>query len=111
MKMYQVSEELIKTAHKAACNEWKKILSNEFPEIFDNEAEIGDVYLSKREGSHYILAQIGPGVVVAIGLKTGNRYTDPIRVKNISNITREELTEIFDTRLSDFQKINQFFNF
>lgn len=44
LKVYQVEEEFIKRAHKAACPEWKQILEKRFPEAFKPETIVGLKY-------------------------------------------------------------------
>ena len=46
------------------------------------------------EGSLCVIAQCASFVVVAINLVSGNRYSDPQRVKNTSRITEQEMEKI-----------------
>lgn len=46
------------------------------------------------EGSLHVLAQCDALFVVAISLESGNRYSDPRRVKNTSRITEQEMEKI-----------------
>lgn len=90
--MPQVNESFIKEAHRAACKEWKYRIEQEFPTIFPPTHKIGTRY--SGDGSDYILAQTGPGMVALISLGTGNRLKDPIEVKDNERITQEEFVEI-----------------
>lgn len=51
-----------------------------------------------EEGRYWdcILAQVFPFEVCLIDINSGNRIEDPIRVKNLWNITSEEMEEISD---------------
>lgn len=66
-----------------------------YPEITPRALGIGDVISS--DGERHLLAQVGNGLVAAIGLGGGmhsNRYTDPVKVNHVYTLTREELIEI-----------------
>lgn len=54
---------------------------------------VGQYYLIEEDV--YILAQVGMSEVNLIGLESANRYTDPVFVKNVSNITPEEFNQLF----------------
>lgn len=46
MKKYEVSEQFIKEAHRAACSDWKKRLEREFPEVFKTQFIDGKWYIN-----------------------------------------------------------------
>lgn len=56
---------------------------------------IGNRYID-AVGDQYILAQVGIDVVCMICLKSGNRYIEPVNVKDSWNITKDEFFVITD---------------
>lgn len=67
---------------------------------------IGDrfrIFNGSQDEGEYILAQVFPYEVCLIGLETGNRWADPIKVEEIKAITKKEMNEIADTKV--YQKI------
>ncbi len=57
--------------------------------------QIGDIFSLDSGFSFYILSQVGEYKVNLINLRDGNRYTNEILVKNILNITKEEVKKLF----------------
>lgn len=53
------------------------------------------------ERSTYILAQSDNNMVCLIDLSSGNRWVEPVYVKNVNNITEEEWKEITDYRVGE----------
>lgn len=49
------------------------------------------MYINATE---YILAQVDDRLIALISLVTGNRYNDPVRVKNVDDINDNEWDEI-----------------
>ena len=45
----------------------------------------------KISGVNHILAQVLPAQCCLIGIQGGNRYVDPIAVRNVWEITRQEI--------------------
>ena len=65
--------------------------------IFREEAGIiatGQFYKEEENGEIYILAQVGVNRVALIGLRHGNRFTDPKDVEDSTNISGSEWYEI-----------------
>lgn len=62
---------------------------------------IGDTFID-NVGREAILAQVGSGVVSFIGLHDGNRYKDPIGVRDVHKITPTELKQL--SSISTFKK-------
>lgn len=61
------------------------------------------------DGSLHVLAQCDDLFVVAVSLESGNRYLNPLRVKDISFITEQEMKEIvggYDYNYVDTVNIN-----
>lgn len=52
------------------------------------------------DGSEYMLAQVGKGQVVLVGLVSGNRLTEPIFVKNAYSISQEVMDLLSHSRAS-----------
>lgn len=44
MKKHEVSEEFLKEAYDAACNEWKEKLEKEFPKVFTSYFKFGEEF-------------------------------------------------------------------
>ena len=44
MKTFTITEEQVKEAYNAACNEWKTKIKDWFPEAFENKLEVGRIY-------------------------------------------------------------------
>ena len=44
MKTFTITEEQVKEAYNAACNEWKTKIKDWFPEAFEKKLEVGKVY-------------------------------------------------------------------
>ena len=61
--------------------------------------KIGDKFKSPWET--YTLVQVGHGKVCAVGESSANRYKEPIKVKNIENISDKELKGIFGDIVSN----------
>ncbi|MFP4017787.1 MAG: hypothetical protein ACLFUH_00915 [Bacteroidales bacterium] len=55
--------------------------------------KLGDVFFYGDR--KYILAQTNDNTIALIGLHNGNRWNEPVKVKNNNNLTREELKKIF----------------
>lgn len=77
----------------------KGLLEELFPEIIVEEKfyKIGQRFKMERpglDGYEVILAQVNPGIVNFIDLKDGNRHYNEVRVKNVINITQEELNQL-----------------
>jgi len=43
------------------------------------------------DDEEYILAHLGNNLMSLINLKTGNRWKDPVKVEEITNVTNKEL--------------------
>ncbi len=57
------------------------------------EAKVGDFF--EIEGDLAILAQVSFFKVCLICLRTANRYNDPVDVKDLDNLTPEEIEKVF----------------
>ena len=91
---YVAKTELIKMAHTEACSEWKRKIEAIFPSVFAQETTAKvkrDSRITMRGHGELMIAAISANKIVAIALENGNRWTEPIEVKNTSDITRAEL--------------------
>lgn len=53
-------------------------------------------------GDKYILAQVGIGKVVLVGLQDGNRWNEEVEVKDVHKISQEEFKEITKQKIGNF---------
>lgn len=63
---------------------------------------VGDV-LKNTKGKRYLIAQVQPHQCCIISLDNGNRYVDPIPVKNINKITLSELASMSDEVMTGWE--------
>lgn len=102
--------EFIKEAHAQACSEWKKKIEDEFPKIFDNIYEIGNVY-ENESGAFYILSVIDEntldngGMIAFIGID-GWVSGKAIQVKDLGNITMKDFRALHDGTPWNYKKVN-----
>lgn len=81
-KTYKVSEEFIKEAHESACQDWKRKLEKEFPEVFTlTRLEIGQWYKSTRNSALFYVTDINKnggikGDCKGFGFNYDGRWTD-----------------------------------
>jgi hypothetical protein len=71
-----------------------KLVSAGFIKIVEPDVSVGTYYQSVGSGEVYLLAQVDAGKVALISLDTGNRWRDPVRVKNAHAITEAEMANI-----------------
>lgn len=91
---YVAKTELIKMAHTEACSEWKRKIEAKFPSVFAQETTAKvkrGSRITMRGHSELMIAAISANKIVVIALENGNRWTEPIEVKNTTDITRAEL--------------------
>lgn len=71
---------------------------------------IGDRFAREYQNtiSEYILSQVQEGIVALIGLESGNRWDDPVKVQTVMKITHEEFYEISGHK--PFKKISSCFD-
>ena len=94
----KITKERVLAAAKR-CSTAKGVLSEIFPEVFKEgkSFKIGDIFSIDSEveiQDFYILSQTEPYKVALVNLRGGNRYKDPIKVKDVTHITLEELEQI-----------------
>ena len=66
---YEITEEQIREAHKAACSEWKQKIESWFPECFKPKLEINKWYKASKYGSAiFYLTQIIGETIKAYGV-------------------------------------------
>ena len=99
MKTYTVTltEEFLMQAHEAACPKWKEKIENLVPEAF-NVHECADQFYNKETGETYILAQVRACEICLISLTNGNRFVEPMPVKDSRRITDDELSACMGTK-------------
>jgi hypothetical protein len=52
-------------------------------------------FFQEKDGTVYMLAQVDLNTLCLISLEDGNRWTEPVKVKNHREITNEEMRRIF----------------
>jgi len=60
----------------------------------ERESGIGDRFKIVGEAEEWLLAQVGYGKVCLIGLESGNRRYEPVKVNNAELITEGEMDKI-----------------
>jgi hypothetical protein len=65
--------------------------------VGDGPISVGQFYAMGDEP--YILAQVAPSACALIGLKTGNRWREGLKVNNVCNLTQQEFYSIVPERL------------
>lgn len=89
-KQYTVPASFILQGHKSACAAWKSKLESEFPLIFaPKEYKYGTIV--NLYGDDYIISSIAESVACLVNIKTGNRWSDSVRVKGVFSVSQEEL--------------------
>lgn len=70
---------------------------------------IGDYFEIWLDGDkdYCILAQVDYGKIVFISLWDGNRYFEPISVKNPEIVFKEDLSIMIDDEIFSYKKINR----
>ena len=61
MKIFTITEEQVKEAYNAACNEWKAKIKDWFPEAFEKQLEVGKVYKYPSLGEKFMFKFNGFG--------------------------------------------------
>ena len=104
-----IPAEYIKRFNKEASSDQKeKAAEYGYVSLEDEETYcIGDKF-KLDDGKEYLLANVGEYKVTAIGLKSGNRYRDPIKVDNPFSITKKELMQISGEDVSRTYKTNYY---
>ena len=98
---HQVSVQFITEGHKLACSAWKEKVEAKFPEIFAPQnlsVKVGETYRFAKTGceiTDYLLARIAPDELTLIQLKSGNRWSSPVKVENDYKITLAEAKTLF----------------
>lgn len=97
MKLEIEKERVLAAAKK--CSIAKGVLSEIFPEVFKEGQlfKIGDIFSIESAPElqeFYMLSQTEAYKVALVNLREGNRYEDPIKVKDVAHITLEELKQI-----------------
>lgn len=107
-KTFEVEEDFIKAAHKAACSEWKTKIEAKFPDAFPKEVtyKIGDRFKKiNSDPDEYILANVDGKRVTLINLNNGNRWLDPVELRIFDTITPDEWKLITDNQEYKFELI------
>lgn len=103
MAEFKVDEQFVKEAHAAACEGWKKRIEEKFPDAFPRNYRVGDYFklINAYTGDElYILALVDRNVkddtffMALICLTDGNRYRDPIKVKDHTKVVPIEWSAI-----------------
>jgi hypothetical protein len=101
-KTFPVSSEFIKKAHEVACRDWKDKLEQEFPSVFKASTTFrkGDKIKMPEEAAFssntYLLVCIGDDTMMLANMETGGRWSKPVKVKDVTRITPEEMDALID---------------
>jgi len=92
--MHQVSEEFIRSAHNAACSEWREKIERQFPELYPPPfAKIGSIVLIGHD--RYVITWSNRiNEVLLVSTETGNHWTVVHLVSNSHKITKDEMDRI-----------------
>jgi hypothetical protein len=64
------------------------------PKVMKVAHKLGKHYVHGILHEDYVLTQTSPGQMALIGIDSGNRYNNPIQVKNVFDVTIEEFGDI-----------------
>lgn len=96
-----VDEKIVRECYDLACTEWKKRIEDHIPDFKSCIHKIGNRYSIKTswdEKAEYILARITFDKVALISLKDGNRWAEPVEVRDATNLTSQEFAGVCGTR-------------
>ena len=101
-ELFETSEEFVKEAHKAACNDWKKKIEEQLPEVFEDEKTfpIGTrliINLSDGDEEFMIVAIDGKAYAICVndGMLWSNSSMNVVNPRiGLSNKARVSLSEL-----------------
>lgn len=98
-KTIEITEENVRNVYDNGCDDVKKVLRRLFPKTLVascSTAKVGDYF--KIESEMYILARTNRGQIALIGLTEdiGNRWNDPVNVRDCCNITVDDMRKVYD---------------
>jgi hypothetical protein len=89
-----MNQKVIVNGRKMNLNVSQAIKDGTLTDIKIPKAERGHIYSRNRE--NYILACVDYYKIALISLRGGNRWSSPVRVRDIENISKKESEKIFD---------------
>ena len=93
MKTFTITEEQVKEAYNAACNEWKAKIKDWFPEAFEKQLEVGKVYKYPSLGEKFMFKFNGFGAN-NYGFSTIGEWSNDLGVyENEVNLYQEATKE------------------
>lgn len=93
MKTFTITEEQVKEAYNAACNEWKSKIKDWFPEAFEKQLKVGKVYKYPSLGEKFMFKFNGFGAN-NYGFTTIGEWSNDLGVwKNEVNLYEEATKE------------------
>lgn len=94
MDLKITKEKIIEAANK--CSTVKETLKTLFPEVFEEEKSYkrGQRFIIESFTNKRILSQTNNNEMCLICLKEGNRFNDPIKVKNVFEVTHKEVEQM-----------------
>ena len=97
MKTFTITEEQVKEAYNAACNEWKAKIKDWFPEAFEKKLEVGKVYKYPSLGEKFMFKFNGFGAN-NYGFSTIGEWSDDLgaweeEINDYQEATEEEWLE------------------
>lgn len=98
----ELEVDFILEAHKAACNEWKRRLEKQFPDLFKGYRK-GNKFHHSGNGQTYILANPSGTDMCLINIRTGARWDESVECASDSVVTFEEFSRIAGRQEKDFQ--------
>ena len=100
MKTFTITEEQVKEAYNAACNEWKAKIKDWFLEAFEKQLEVGKVYKypSFRGGKFMFKFNGEFGDRITYGFNSNGKWCNELgicerEIKNYQEATEEEWLE------------------
>ena len=105
MKLKAITPENLQKAYDEGCSDVKKVLENLHPDYFEKEETYKQGDRLMYDGDEYIVASCESDKVVAISLRNGNRYCNPVTVDDDEAITIEEMNKILSGDFKAFKKV------
>lgn len=101
---HELSEETFKEWLEASTPEQKEVFKQMQPDYFKESEVFYEIGMRFKHCGveEYILAQTKKDVVCLISLRGGNRWENPVEVKDFKKITQQEFDKITDNQSKDF---------
>ena len=113
MKTFTITEEQVKEAYNAACNEWKAKIKDWFPEAFEKKLEVGRIYKYPNfRGGKFMFKFNGEfGEMITYGFDANGKWCNELgiheeQINDYKEATKEEWLEALknEARKRGFKK-------